>query len=190
MNSLNECFLKNNKDFIIITPNKIQVPKYFKQNIYNSQLKQCSILFLDYIISHYENLCEKILFVNEYSKLTFNIEKKLLSPNKIFCFTDLNYRITLDGLRFKYIKKSIWSNWDNIKISNKKDISQPHFLKLLIKKLPATSYLEYSSNYLYFISKDKIIQNPKTYYLNILKYLYNNPSKIEIMDRCWYYVFN
>ena len=190
--------ISNNINYLTIATN---YPKHIPQNIekfnyysYNPNTP-ISITYLDFIINNYGNFTESVLFIDDYYKqiLEFNLEKKILYGPPHNIITHIDTRITLDGLRYKYKKDNIWSEWKDITdnygnhgVSNK----IVFFIKKYIRKMPKTRYLEYSSNSFYFIPSDLILKQPIIYYKNILNYLDKNLWACGIMDKCWYYIFS
>ena len=190
LNKLTSGYIDNSKLFITVTTNPKSIPTFFCKNIYHKvNCNVPSLLYLKYIIEHYDNLPNIILFTKEFKKEYYDLEKQIIINSITNVYSKINMRITGDGLRYKYKHNDdTWSSWNNCSNVNiKKEYPIDRFIGKVLKMSPQL-YYDYSNDFFYVVPSNLILNHSKLFYNKILSSILNNPLKTSYMDKLWYFI--
>ncbi len=178
----------------IVTSQKQHIPDYLTTRVYQQlnlsyYFGQESLLFLEYLVKHYDNLPEKVCFIGQYpisyyvnghKQLHFSLEDFISNHTEHYKLLDL--RINLDGDRIRYHE----SSWYDYRPNQNVKITQRLFWSHVIKMAPKENFLRYASSNSRLVSRKVLRQYSHSFYQNLLnKYLNSRLYSLNYLDKAW-----
>ena len=173
--------INQDKNSIINIFKKIYVQNFFTKNM----------IILNYIINNYNNLPQKIIFVNDDANLNPNFDFEIF-------FQDDNFYEDIIEYNDDFLKNDIdiilpnQNHKNNNKNNNKKKIDPNIFLKnKLLLDLSNQNKINILNNTNFSINKELILKKPIEYYENIYRLSHYFTVEEQIFfEKSWHILFS